>query len=89
MTKDGFKKFAALAMPEAPQDADVEYLFRAMVSKQMKILTLIKDQNKDGTITFKEFLIFQSITAPSRKSFDPEELINMAFAMYDEVCFLK
>ena len=45
----------------------------------------LKDQNKDGTITFKEFLIFQSITAPSRKSFDPEELINMAFNMYDEV----
>eukprot|EP01080_Neovahlkampfia_damariscottae_P007001 gene7001-11166_t len=72
MTKDGFKKFASLAMPEAPQDADIDYLFRAM------------DQNKDGTITFKEFLIFQSITAPSRKSFDPEELINMAFNMYDE-----
>ena len=31
MTKEGFKKFATLAMPEAPQDADIDYLFRAMV----------------------------------------------------------
>lgn len=64
MTKDGFKKFAAIAMPEAPQDTDIDYLFRAM------------DSNKDGTITFKEFLLFQSITAPSSKNMDPEDLIN-------------
>lgn len=81
MTKEGFKKFSSIAMPEAPQDSDIDYLFRAM------------DQNKDGTITFKEFLFFQSITAPSSKNMDPEDLINsiffifnvlVAFEMYDE-----
>lgn len=72
MTKDGFKKFANIAMPEAPPDSDVDYLFRAM------------DQNKDGTITFKEFLVFQSVTAPSQKPIEPEDFIEMAFTMYDE-----
>jgi len=72
MDKKGFIKFAKVAMPEAPQDADIDYLFRAM------------DQNKDGTITFKEFLIFQSITAPTVTPLNPDELIDMAFDMYDE-----
>jgi neuronal calcium sensor 1 len=50
------------------------------------------DQNKDGTITFKEFLIFQSITAPTTTPLNPDELIDsiylffiiVAFDMYDE-----
>ncbi|KAL0485529.1 calcium sensor [Acrasis kona] len=72
MTKQGFKKFSEIALPKAPEDADVDYLFRAM------------DANKDGTITFKEFLLFQSITAPTTKAMQPEELIEIAFEMYDE-----
>lgn len=70
MTKDGFKKFAKIAMPDAPEDADIDYLFRAM------------DQNKDGTITFKEFLIFQSITAPTTTPLRPEELIDRKEKMF-------
>lgn len=42
------------------------------------------DANKDGTITFKEFLTFQSITAPTTQPLQPSELIDMAFDMYDE-----
>lgn len=84
MTAEGFKKFSEIALPNAPPDADVEYLFRAM------------DANKDGTITFKgkhikvatnngtEFLLFQSITAPTTQALQPEELIELAFDMYDE-----
>ncbi|KAL9651335.1 hypothetical protein ABK040_001287 [Willaertia magna] len=71
MTKDGFYKFAAIALPSAPSDANVDYLFRAM------------DSNKDGTITFKEFLFFQSITAPTTQPLHFEELIDLAFDMYD------
>jgi calmodulin len=42
------------------------------------------DADKDGTITFKEFLMFQSITAPTTQPLQPEELIELAFDMYDE-----
>ncbi|KAF0975395.1 hypothetical protein FDP41_005389 [Naegleria fowleri] len=72
MTREGFSKFAQIALPSAPPDADVEYLFRAM------------DANKDGTITFKEFLFFQSITAPTTQPLQFHELIDLAFDMYDE-----
>ncbi|KAF0983193.1 hypothetical protein FDP41_010258 [Naegleria fowleri] len=72
MTKDGFSKFAKLALPNWNGESDVEYLFRAM------------DQNKDGTVTFKEFLFFQSITSPSSEPMNPMELIDLAFDMYDE-----
>jgi len=72
MSKDGFKKFADIAMPNKQEDADVDYLFRAM------------DKNGDGKITFKEFLMFQSITAPTTKPLEVKELIELAFTMYDE-----
>jgi Ca2+-binding EF-hand superfamily protein len=71
MTREGFKKFSSVAMPEAPKDTDIDYLFRAM------------DQNNSGTVTFKEFLFFQSVTAPSTKPVEPEDLIGIAFLMYD------
>ena len=35
-------------------------------------------------IQFKEFLLFQSITAPSAEPLNPMELIDLAFDMYDE-----
>lgn len=63
MTKEGFKAFSQIALPNAPADADVEYLFRAM------------DSNKDGAITFKEFLLFQSITAPTTQALQPEGIL--------------
>lgn len=69
MTRETFPKFAQYAMPNAPSDAHLDYLFRAM------------DRDGNGTITFKEFLIFQSITAPTNSSLNPEELIDLAFSM--------
>lgn len=39
---------------------------------------------QDGTVTFNEFLIFQSITAPTLQPLRPEELIDLAFDMYDK-----
>lgn len=70
MTKDGFKKFAAIALPNAPPDADVEYLFRAM------------DHDKNGNISFQEFLMFQSVTAPTTTPLQQEELIDCMLYIY-------
>ncbi|KAL9652228.1 hypothetical protein ABK040_011888 [Willaertia magna] len=69
--KQGFVNFAKMALPEWNGESDVDYLFRAM------------DQDRSGTITFKEFLMFQSITAPSNNDIEPAELIELAFSMYD------
>eukprot|EP00997_Jenningsia_sp_PLL12_P005643 NODE_2172_length_972_cov_84.975081_g1785_i0.p1 GENE.NODE_2172_length_972_cov_84.975081_g1785_i0~~NODE_2172_length_972_cov_84.975081_g1785_i0.p1 ORF type:complete len:220 (+),score=12.04 NODE_2172_length_972_cov_84.975081_g1785_i0:47-661(+) len=70
--KKGFKKFANIALPNAPKDANVDHLFRAM------------DEDQNGEISFNEFLIFQSVTAPTRGKADNYRLIDLVFNMYDE-----
>lgn len=42
------------------------------------------DLDKDGHINFIEFLIYQSITAPSSNVIDVEELVKLAFIYFDE-----
>lgn len=42
------------------------------------------DGDGNGEISFKEFLTFQSITAPTTQPLNPQELIELAFEMYDE-----
>jgi Ca2+-binding EF-hand superfamily protein len=62
--KAEFKKFASKSLPQIPTDDSVDYLFSCM------------DLNKDGTIDFTEFLIYQSVTCPSSNVIDTEEVIK-------------
>jgi Ca2+-binding EF-hand superfamily protein len=63
-TKDEFKKFASKSLPQIPTDNSVDYLFSCM------------DLNKDGTIHFNEFLVYQSVMCPSSNVIDIEEVIK-------------
>eukprot|EP01080_Neovahlkampfia_damariscottae_P006724 gene6724-10889_t len=71
-TKEEFKSFATKSLPDVPQDDSVEYLFSSM------------DLDKDGHITFLEFLIYQSVTCPTSNIIDTEELIKLTFIYFDE-----
>jgi Ca2+-binding EF-hand superfamily protein len=66
-----FQLYAESILPDA-RHTDTDYLFRAM------------DSNRDGEISFNEFLIFQAITSPTTSSVDPLEIIDVCFAMYDK-----
>lgn len=59
--KENFKKFARGGLPQAPKDANVDFMFRAM------------DRDKNGEISFKEFLMYQAVMSPDTS---PMELID-------------
>ncbi|KAL9647955.1 hypothetical protein ABK040_008223 [Willaertia magna] len=74
MTKEGFSSFVKKAFPNWDQSkGSYDHLFRAM------------DQDKSGIVTFKEFLMFQSLTAPTNTTqSNPLDTIDLVFSMYDE-----
>jgi len=72
MDANGFRKYIFAIQPETPKDAQVDHLFRAM------------DRDRNGTITFQEYILFQAITVPTQAQQKASELIDMAFEMYDE-----
>jgi len=71
MDMAGFRKYIYAIQPETPKDAKLDHLFRAM------------DRDRSGTISFNEYILFQAITVPTQGQQKAEELIDMAFAMYD------
>eukprot|EP00695_Tsukubamonas_globosa_P003942 TRINITY_DN931_c0_g1_i2.p1 TRINITY_DN931_c0_g1~~TRINITY_DN931_c0_g1_i2.p1 ORF type:complete len:187 (+),score=53.68 TRINITY_DN931_c0_g1_i2:122-682(+) len=72
MDAEGFRRYIRAVDPDIPPDASTDHLFRAM------------DRNRDGHVTFKEYLLFQAIGAPSLTPIDPHDLIEIAFLMYDQ-----
>jgi Ca2+-binding EF-hand superfamily protein len=66
--KDDFQKFASVFLPRAAKDTDLSYLFRAM------------DADKNGTIDFQEFIMYQASSNPTTV----EEIVRIAFDMYDK-----
>eukprot|EP00689_Sawyeria_marylandensis_P002391 EC823717.1.p1 GENE.EC823717.1~~EC823717.1.p1 ORF type:complete len:195 (-),score=81.76 EC823717.1:47-631(-) len=73
MTKEGFRKWiqAIGAFSDLPEDAPIDHLFRSY------------DRNRDGKISFEEFIIYLSITAPSTNEQDQDKLIEVTFQLYD------
>jgi len=72
MDAAGFRKYIFAIQPETPKDAQLDHLFRAM------------DRDRNGSITFQEYILFQAITVPTQAQQKASELIDMAFEMYDE-----
>ncbi|KAL9656277.1 hypothetical protein ABK040_007890 [Willaertia magna] len=73
MDKDGFKKWikAIGIFPNLPKDAPIDHLFRSY------------DRNRDGTISFEEFILYLSITAPTQAEQEPSKIIEVTFLLYD------
>ncbi|KAL9647953.1 hypothetical protein ABK040_008221 [Willaertia magna] len=71
MTRDGLGKFVAHAFPNWDGKSNVDHLFRAL------------DRDNSGTVTFKEFILFQSVASPTNGKVDPLSLIDVVFNMYD------
>ena len=69
--KHDFLKYAEDVFQNV-EETNTDYLFRAM------------DSNKDGKVTFQEFLIFQAITSPTTDAIDPFDMIEVCFNMYDK-----
>lgn len=42
------------------------------------------DRDRNGRISFEEFIIYLSITAPTKTEQDPEKIIEVTFLLYDE-----
>jgi Ca2+-binding EF-hand superfamily protein len=74
MDKDGFRKWLQTIQifPDLPEDAPIDHLFRSY------------DRDRSGSISFEEFIIYLSITAPTQTEQDPEKIIEVTFALYDE-----
>jgi len=72
MDQAGFRKYIYAIQPETPKDAKLDHLFRAM------------DRDRNGSISFHEYILFQAITVPTQAQQKASELIDMAFEMYDE-----
>jgi hypothetical protein len=55
------------------------------------IIRWVKTILKKRTISFKEFLIFQSITAPTQTALQPDELIDSIFFInkWLLICMMK
>jgi Ca2+-binding EF-hand superfamily protein len=73
MDKEGFRKWirAIGIFPNLPDDAPVDHLFRSY------------DRDRSGTISFEEFILYLSITAPTQKEQDPAKIIEVTFLLYD------
>lgn len=74
MDKDGFRKWirAIGIFPDLKEDAPIDHLFRSY------------DRDRSGKISFDEFILYLSITAPTQKEQDPEKIIEVTFLLYDE-----
>ncbi|EFC42708.1 predicted protein [Naegleria gruberi] len=70
--KNNFCEFLKSEPGISSPEIIVDDLFRAM------------DTNKDGFVNFEEYLIFMSITRPTAKESDPEQLIRFFFQIYDK-----
>ena len=73
MDKEGFRKWirAIGIFPNLPEDAPVDHLFRSY------------DRDRSGSISFEEFILYLSITAPTQKDQDPSKIIEVTFLLYD------
>jgi Ca2+-binding EF-hand superfamily protein len=74
MDKNGFRKWLQTIniFPDLNEDSPVDHLFRSY------------DRDRSGSISFEEFIIYLSITAPTQTEQDPEKIIEVTFALYDE-----
>lgn len=83
MTMDNFMLFAEIAMPSltSPETKSNPAFERSGITEQ---LFRALDFDGDGRVTFGEFLLFQSITAPL-DSFNVNiaDLVGCAFDLYD------
>jgi Ca2+-binding EF-hand superfamily protein len=72
-TRKNFGLFAKKVSVAYDEDS-IDFMFRAM------------DADRDGRITFDEFLWYMAITSPSNQDNQAQmdELIDMCFLMYDE-----
>lgn len=70
----GFRKWikAIGIFPNLDEDAPIDHLFRSY------------DRDRNGRISFEEFIIYLSITAPTKTEQDPEKIIEVTFLLYDE-----
>lgn len=73
MDREGFRKWikAIGIFPNLSDDAPIDHLFRSY------------DRDRSGTISFEEFILYLSITAPTQKQQDPSKIIEVTFLLYD------
>ncbi|KAL0477484.1 hypothetical protein AKO1_008209 [Acrasis kona] len=73
MDKVGFRQWikAIGIFPNLNADAPIDHLFRSY------------DRDRSGSISFEEFILYLSITAPTQTDQDPEKIIEVTFLLYD------
>jgi Ca2+-binding EF-hand superfamily protein len=73
MDKEGFRKWikAIGIFPNLQPNAPIDHLFRSY------------DRDRSGSISFEEFILYLSITAPTQTEQDPQKIIEVTFLLYD------